>query len=192
MDLCVYCMCIIVYTIYYEELGDDTKDASKALATKEECGSCYGAKPLREDGCCHSCQDVREAYVRMNWGKVDVKNVDQCVREGWLDKFENQVEEGCNIKGKLMVNKVRGSLRIAPANIFLSSVMTFEDLRRFLLNPVDEESFNLSHTIHKLKFGPDTANEPKAISAVTNVLGETEKKATQGDLFTDGDVFYSL
>lgn len=163
------------------ELGDNTKDASKALQKADECGSCYGATALREDGCCNSCQDVRDAYIKMKWGKIEPKDIEQCVREGWLDKFENQSNEGCHIKGKLLVNKVRGNFHIAPGDLFESHSMHIHDLKQFISGAPDGHAFDLSHTIHKLKFGPDSDNEAESILAVTNALGGTNKKANQGE-----------
>lgn len=34
----------------------------------------------------------------------------QCVSEGWSDKIKEQAEEGCNLEGKVRVNKVVGNL----------------------------------------------------------------------------------
>src|SRR5271169_2615964 len=31
------------------------------------CGPCYSGKSPREDGCCNSCQDVRDAYQANGW-----------------------------------------------------------------------------------------------------------------------------
>jgi hypothetical protein len=34
--------------------------------SSEDCGSCYGGEPP-ENGCCNTCDDVREAYNRRGW-----------------------------------------------------------------------------------------------------------------------------
>lgn len=41
----------------------------------------------------------------------------QCVSEGWKDKIKEQATEGCNLAGKVRVNKVIGNL---CAQLFLS------------------------------------------------------------------------
>lgn len=162
------------------ELGDSTAGASKALEPAKECGSCYGANALREDGCCNTCQEVREAYVKMGWGMVNVKEIDQCIREGWLERFETQSNEGCNIHGHLMVNKVRGNFHIAPGDAFQTNTMHVHDLKEFNTGAPDGHKFDLSHTIHKLKFGPDSKDETEDILAVTNALAGVSKSAGEG------------
>ncbi|KAL7320592.1 ER-derived vesicles protein erv46 [Mucor circinelloides] len=162
------------------KLGDSTAGASKALEPAKECGSCYGANALREDGCCNTCQEVREAYVKMGWGMVNVKEIDQCIREGWLERFEKQSNEGCNIHGHLMVNKVRGNFHIAPGDAFQTNTMHVHDLKEFNTGAPDGHKFDLSHTIHKLKFGPDSKDETEDILAVTNALAGVSKSAGEG------------
>ncbi|KAG0735830.1 hypothetical protein G6F57_011100 [Rhizopus arrhizus] len=162
------------------KLGDHTNDAKKALEKAPECGSCYGAKPLREDGCCHTCQDVREAYVKQGWGLVNTKEIEQCIREGWLAKLENQSNEGCNVHGHLLVNKVRGNFHFAPGGAFQAGSMHVHDLQEYTQGAPNGHSFDMSHRIHKLKFGPDTKDQNEEILAVTNSLGNTVKENTNG------------
>ncbi|CAO3672644.1 unnamed protein product [Rhizopus stolonifer] len=160
-------------------LGDYTNDAKKAQQEAPECGSCYGAEPLREDGCCHSCQDVREAYVKQGWGLVNPKQIDQCIRESWLDKLENQANEGCNVHGHLLVNKVRGNFHFAPGGAFQAGSMHVHDLQEYSQGS-EGHSFDMSHTINKLKFGPDTKDQSEDILAVTNSLANTDKQTVNG------------
>jgi hypothetical protein len=166
-------------------LGDHTSGAEKAMQPAHECGSCYGATSLRGDGCCNTCQEVREAYVKMGWGMVNAKEIDQCIREGWLERFEKQSNEGCNIHGHLLVNKVRGNFHFAPGDAFQTNSMHIHDLKEFTAGASGGRKFDLSHTIHKLKFGPDTKDETEDILAVTNALAGVSKKSPEGkvDLF---------
>lgn len=162
------------------ELGDHTKTVVKAFDAKTDCGSCYGAKALREDGCCNTCQEVREAYVKSGWGMINANEIDQCIREGFLDRIETQANEGCNIQGHLLVNKVRGNFHIAPGDAFQTSSMHIHDLKEFVAGAPDGHQFDLSHTIHKLKFGPDVkGDDTESILAVTNALADTSKTATK-------------
>ena len=69
------------------------------------CGSCYGASPP-ESGCCNTCEEVRQAYVRKGWSFVDPQGIEQCVDEGWVTKMQEQNSEGCRIAGQVRVNKV--------------------------------------------------------------------------------------
>nr|GEW96836.1 endoplasmic reticulum-Golgi intermediate compartment protein 3 [Tanacetum cinerariifolium] len=45
------------------------------------CGSCFGAQAKEED-CCNSCEEVREAYRAKGWALSDPDSIDQCKREG--------------------------------------------------------------------------------------------------------------
>lgn len=164
-----------------KELGDNTHGAQLAFQKQEnECGSCYGARAVREDGCCNTCEDVRQAYANMGWGMANPDDIEQCVREGWREKIEKQSNEGCNIHGQIAVNKVRGNFHIAPGQSFQQANMHVHDLKEYTEGASDGHAFDMSHTIHYLKFGPDPltgkkVNEHPALSAVTNALAGTEK-----------------
>jgi hypothetical protein len=121
----------------------------------------------------------------MGWGMVNAKEIDQCIREGWLERFEKQSNEGCNIHGHLLVNKVRGNFHFAPGDAFQTNSMHIHDLKEFTAGASGGRKFDLSHTIHKLKFGPDTKDETEDILAVTNALAGVSKKSPEGkvDLF---------
>ncbi|XP_074582256.1 uncharacterized protein LOC141838624 [Curcuma longa] len=111
------------------------------------CGSCYGAEASEED-CCNSCEEVREAYRKKGWGLSNPDLIDQCKREGFLQKIKDEEGEGCNIYGFLEVNKVGGNFHFAPGKSFQQSNMHVHDLL-----PFQKESFNISHKINKLSFG---------------------------------------
>lgn len=112
------------------------------------CGSCFGAEQS-DDDCCNSCEEVREAYRRKGWGLSNPDLIDQCKREGWLDKIKEEEGEGCNVYGSLEVNKVAGNFHFAPGKSFQQSNMHVHDFLAF-----QKESFNVSHTINELSFGP--------------------------------------
>src|SRR5579859_6056690 len=46
----------------------------------EYCGPCYGGK-APENGCCNTCQDVRDAYQAQGWAINDYSTIEQCERE---------------------------------------------------------------------------------------------------------------
>lgn len=112
------------------------------------CGSCFGAEQS-DDECCNSCEEVREAYRRKGWGLSNPDLIDQCKREGWLEKIKEEEGEGCNVYGSLEVNKVAGNFHFAPGKSFQQSNMHVHDFLAF-----QKESFNVSHTITELRFGP--------------------------------------
>lgn len=111
------------------------------------CGSCFGAEATDED-CCNSCEEVREAYRKKGWALTNPDLIDQCKREGFLQKIKEEEGEGCNLYGSIEVNKVAGNFHFAPGKSFQHSNMHVHDLLAF-----QKETFNVSHKIHKLSFG---------------------------------------
>ncbi|KZV54500.1 endoplasmic reticulum-Golgi intermediate compartment protein 3 [Dorcoceras hygrometricum] len=111
------------------------------------CGSCYGAE-VADDDCCNNCEEVREAYRKKGWALSDPDSIDQCKREGFLQKIKEEEGEGCNLYGFLDVNKVAGNFHFAPGKSFQQSNVHVHDLLAF-----QKDSFNLSHKINSLSFG---------------------------------------
>ncbi|KAL2232008.1 UNVERIFIED_CONTAM: Endoplasmic reticulum-Golgi intermediate compartment protein 3 [Sesamum indicum] len=111
------------------------------------CGSCYGAEAT-DDDCCNNCEEVREAYRKKGWALSDPDLIDQCKREGFLQKIKDEEGEGCNVYGFLDVNKVAGNFHFAPGKSFQQSNVHVHDLLAF-----HKDSFNISHRINRLAFG---------------------------------------
>jgi hypothetical protein len=111
------------------------------------CGSCFGAESS-DDECCNSCEDVREAYRKKGWAMTNADLIDQCKREGFLQKIKDEDGEGCNIYGFLEVNKVAGNFHFAPGKSFQQANVHVHDLLAF-----QKDSFNISHKINRLTFG---------------------------------------
>ncbi|WVR03852.1 hypothetical protein IAU60_000849 [Kwoniella sp. DSM 27419] len=115
------------------------------------CGSCYGASPP-ESGCCNSCEEVRQAYLRKGWSFSDPSGIEQCVEEGWEEKMEQQNTEGCRIDGHVRVNKVIGNLHFSPGKSFQGSAIAMAELLPYLR---DKNHHDFGHTIHEFRFGAD-------------------------------------
>ncbi|XP_074275625.1 uncharacterized protein LOC141599496 [Silene latifolia] len=111
------------------------------------CGSCYGAETA-DDHCCNSCEEVREAYRKKGWALSNMDMIDQCEREGFFQKIDEEKGEGCNINGFLEVNKVAGTFHFVPGKTFHQSGFHFNDLIAFQKN-----NYNITHKINKLSFG---------------------------------------
>ncbi|KZV22757.1 endoplasmic reticulum-Golgi intermediate compartment protein 3-like [Dorcoceras hygrometricum] len=111
------------------------------------CGSCFGAETA-DDECCNSCEEVREAYRKKGWAITNTDLIDQCKREGFVDKVKEEQGEGCNIHGSLEVNKVAGNFHFAPGKSFHQTNFQLLDLLAF-----QTENYNISHKINKLTFG---------------------------------------
>ncbi|RXK40445.1 COPII-coated vesicle component Erv46 [Tremella mesenterica] len=115
------------------------------------CGSCYGATPP-ENGCCNTCEEVREAYVRKGWSFSDPNGIEQCVEEGWMDRIKEQNTEGCRITGRVKVNKVIGNLHFSPGRSFQSGMAQMAEMVPYLK---DSNHHHFGHIIHKFRFGAD-------------------------------------
>ncbi|ORZ37953.1 endoplasmic reticulum vesicle transporter-domain-containing protein [Catenaria anguillulae PL171] len=133
--------------------GAAAKDAAKV---EKKCGSCYGADaPAGSGGCCYTCKDIEDAYARKGWSFTGVENMEQCVREGYVDKLKAQEAEGCNLHGHLSVNKVAGNFHFAPGRSFEQGQGHIHDMMALL-----NRQFDFTHEIHYLRFGPPVPGMP--------------------------------
>ncbi|KAJ1699191.1 hypothetical protein LUZ63_007703 [Rhynchospora breviuscula] len=112
------------------------------------CGSCYGAEET-DDQCCNSCDEVRDAYRKKGWGLTNPDAIDQCKREGFVQRVKDEQGEGCNVHGFVDVNKVAGNFHFAPGK-GLPQFNFLQDLFN-----IQAEHYNISHKINKVSFGRD-------------------------------------
>jgi hypothetical protein len=127
------------------------------------CGGCYGAQAppnAQKLGCCNTCEEVREAYASASWAFGKGENVEQCTREHYAERLEEQREEGCRIEGSLQVNKVVGNFHFAPGRSFSNGNMHMHDLNNYWDVPKGKEH-DFTHIVHSLRFGPQL---PETIS----------------------------
>jgi hypothetical protein len=118
------------------------------------CGPCYGAHAptkAQKAGCCNTCDEVMEAYSHLAWDFNTGKGMEQCEREHYSEKLDEQREEGCRISGGLRVNKVVGNFHIAPGRSFSNGNMHVHDLKDYWDTPTKH---TFTHQIHHLRFGP--------------------------------------
>lgn len=130
---------------------DDGGDGGKEWETEEEeCGDCYGAGD--EGECCPTCDDVKRAYQRKGW-HIDLKGIKQC---RFVPDSKSEEGEGCNIHGKVALSTGGGNLHIAPGHE-LEKFGERQDMFTSLLDLMTEsfETFDVSHQINMLRFGPD-------------------------------------
>ncbi|KAI4525230.1 DUF1692-domain-containing protein [Schizophyllum commune Tattone D] len=118
------------------------------------CGSCYGGLPPAS-GCCNTCEEVRTAYVNRGWSFNNPDSIEQCKNEGWADKLREQANEGCNIAGRLRINKVAGNIHLSPGRSFQTGGRNVYELVPYLRDDGNRHDF--SHTIHSLSFEGDDA-----------------------------------
>ncbi|KAI0074122.1 Sec1-domain-containing protein [Panus rudis PR-1116 ss-1] len=116
------------------------------------CGSCYGGVEP-PSGCCNTCEDVRQAYVNRGWSFSQPDQVEQCVQEGWSEKLKEQAHEGCNIAGRVRVNKVAGNIQLSPGRSFRTNSHAMYELVPYLKEDGNRHDF--THTIHQFAFEGD-------------------------------------
>jgi hypothetical protein len=76
------------------------------------------------------------------------------VAEGWADKLREQSTEGCNINGRVRVNKVAGNIHLSPGRSFqASNYQNVYELVPYLKEEGQRHDF--THTIHQLAFSAD-------------------------------------
>ncbi|KAM6092013.1 endoplasmic reticulum-Golgi intermediate compartment protein 3-like [Theristicus caerulescens] len=103
------------------ELGKEEEKAFDPNSLDaDRCESCYGAES-EDIRCCNTCDDVREAYRRRGWAFKNPDTIEQCKREGFSQKMQEQKNEGCQVYGFLEVNKVAGNFHFAPGKSFQQS-----------------------------------------------------------------------
>jgi len=136
--------------------------------SSEYCGSCYGGLATTKNGCCNTCEEVRQAYINRGWSFHAPESIAQCVEEGWADKLREQSHEGCNISGRLRVNKVAGNIHLSPGRSFqASNYQNVYELVPYLKEEGVRHDF--SHSIHQLKFTADDEYDQRK-SAMTKTL----------------------
>eukprot|EP00850_Spirogloea_muscicola_P019075 SM000183S03969 [mRNA] locus=s183:45572:48813:- [translate_table: standard] len=122
------------------------KDGREVGHNETHCGSCYGAEENPDD-CCNTCDEVRDAYRNRGWAFTNAENIEQCVREGYLDNIKLQEGEGCNIYGLLEVNKVAGNFHFSASKSLQTSMQIHS------LLPSYGGHDNLTHKVNSLSFG---------------------------------------
>ncbi|XP_008053667.1 endoplasmic reticulum-Golgi intermediate compartment protein 3 isoform X3 [Carlito syrichta] len=140
----------------------------------DRCESCYGAES-EDIKCCNTCEDVREAYRRRGWAFKNPDTIEQCQREGFSQKMQEQKNEGCQVYGFLEVNKVAGNFHFAPGKSFQQShvhvhAVEIHDLQSFGL-----DNINMTHYIQHLSFGED-------YPGIVNPLDHTNVTAPQASM----------
>ncbi|AGO12050.1 AaceriADR389Cp [[Ashbya] aceris (nom. inval.)] len=139
------------------------------------CGPCYGARdqskneelPRSERVCCQTCADVRAAYAEQNWATFDGKGFEQCKREGYAERLQEQINEGCRVAGTAHLNRVHGNIHFAPGSAHVGKGHAHDDS---LYKQHSHLSFN--HKINSLSFGPAIAGNPGPLDGHSNVVAD--------------------
>jgi len=151
----------------HEELGQSAIQVTPKELPPDYCGSCYGAG-MEEGQCCNTCDSVQDAYRKRGW-TANPDTFEQCKREGWSEKMMEQVGEGCQVYGYLLVNKVAGNFHFAPGKSFQQHHMHVHDLQ-----PYKNMKWNISHTIGRLSFGREFPGIINPLDGVKKLSSEPE------------------
>lgn len=157
--------------------ADTAAAATSETNDEEECGSCYGAGD--EGECCNTCDDVKRAYRRKMWHIDDIHGISQCAH---AEKSADEDGEGCNVRGMIALGTGGGNLHFAPDRKLEKegekSNNPFGDMFD-LLSLVDFfneafETFNVTHTINEIRFGPPmTPRTKKALGLTSQLTGQS-------------------
>ncbi|KAJ2919194.1 hypothetical protein MD484_g1237, partial [Candolleomyces efflorescens] len=160
-------------------------DLEKLQESKKDgyCGSCYGGLEP-PSGCCNNCEEVRQAYINRGWSFSNPDAIEQCRNEGWADKLREQANEGCNISGRIRVNKVIGNIHLSPGRSFQTNRHNIYELVPYLRDDGNRHDF--SHTIHHFAFEGDDEYDywkaeagqkmRKRLGLTKNVLDDVEAR----------------
>ncbi|CRK26699.1 hypothetical protein BN1723_013873 [Verticillium longisporum] len=92
-----------------------------------------------------------QSRPRASWAFGKGENVEQCTREHYAERLDEQRAEGCRIEGGLRVNKVVGNFHLAPGRSFSNGNMHVHDLKNYWDGDITHD---FTHQIHALRFGP--------------------------------------
>ncbi|EMS56797.1 hypothetical protein TRIUR3_35265 [Triticum urartu] len=139
------------------------------------CGSCYGSEES-DDQCCNSCEEVRDSYRKKGWALTNVESIDQCKREGFVQRLKDEQGEGCNIHGFVDVNKVAGNFHFAPGKSLDHAFNFLQDMLNF-----QPENYNASRIISfylqsnyciEHKHGPLMADYPLSLKQISHKINK--------------------
>lgn len=154
------------------EIGNllNTLDEAKSEDSEEEeeeCGSCYGAGD--EGECCQTCDDVKRAYNRRGWHLTDLDSVTQCKRE---KKITEEDGEGCNVHGVVALDSGGGNFHLAPGRDTseLANIRDLTNIFDLLTRAYDQ--WNVTHTIHKLRFGAEYPGHVHQLDGQSRTIGD--------------------
>lgn len=150
-----------------KELGSSSMKVGKDADTEREeilkklgkdyCGPCYGSLdqgnnknlPREEWVCCQTCEDVRKAYFEKQWAFFAGKGIEQCEREGYVDRINELLHEGCRVRGSAKLNRINGNLHFASGPAMQAATGHFHDSSLYDMH----DNWNFNHKINHLSFG---------------------------------------
>ena len=141
---------------------DMKNDLEKVGNTRDPsfCGSCYGGQEP-EGGCCNTCESVRQAYLNRGWAFSNPDSIEQCMAEHWTDRIKDQMNEGCNLSGRIRVKKVATNLQMNPGRSYQANALHSHDLVPYLRG--DGQTHDFGHRIHHFRIESDDEYNPSKV-----------------------------
>ncbi|AMD20548.1 HDL196Cp [Eremothecium sinecaudum] len=141
-----------------EEFNVHNDQVDSSQLPEDYCGPCYGARDQEGNAnaapkdrvCCQTCDDVRQAYAAKGWAFFDGNNVEQCEREGYVERLQRELHEGCRIRGKAQLNRIQGNIHFAPGRPIQVRRTHSHDSSLY----AKYKHLNFNHIINHLAFGP--------------------------------------
>jgi endoplasmic reticulum-Golgi intermediate compartment protein 3 len=146
------------------EMKNDLERVSQ-IGQEGYCGSCYGGLEP-EGGCCQTCEQVRKAYLDRGWAFSSPDAIEQCAKEGWVEKVNAQAKDGCRVEGKVRLKKVASSLIFSFGQSFQANTFRAQELVPYLK---DGPVHDFGHRITSLKFESDDEYIPSRLNAANRV-----------------------
>jgi endoplasmic reticulum-Golgi intermediate compartment protein 3 len=157
---------------------NSTIAAANVTSTIEDdaCGSCFGAGD--EGECCNTCDDVKRAYKRRGWVLKNEKEVPQCRNEAVMlvnnvEQGKESEDEGCNVHGVVALAIGGGNLHLAPSKNQFNELSAQGTVNLFDLLMSFMQEWNVTHTIHKIRFGPEYPSATYQLDNHTVVIADT-------------------
>ena len=135
---------------------------------EDNCGSCYGAGD--EGECCNTCDDVKRAYGRKGWHLADMESVKQCKKE-IQSKAKEGESEGCNVHGIVALDTGGGNFHLAPGRNMNPQIAEGFNVFEMLMKTFDQ--WNVTHTIHKLRFGDAYPGKVNQLDGIERTIGDS-------------------
>lgn len=113
--------------------------------------------------CCNTCEDIKKHYTERGLNMALADTSEQCVREKHNAAYANT--GGCRVYGTIEAPRVKANLHIAAGNSTMQSHGSHSH-HVHAITHADLKTFDISHVIHELSFGP---HFPKYASPLRDV-----------------------
>ncbi|KAK4538563.1 hypothetical protein CDCA_CDCA18G4588 [Cyanidium caldarium] len=159
--------------------ADDDGQAAPAPAR----GGDQGTAATTTSACCNSCAAVRSRYQKRHWSFDQVlRTAEQCAEERFhqfLVEAGRVQRGGCRLRADLQVHRAAGNFHLAPGE---GHSHAGGQHVHSVHNQVFLRTYNFSHRIHQLRFGPSFPGQKNALEGTHNVFVSTAAESRLGTM----------